>query len=133
MDQMSRSLSNATHTAQRSVVELTHQLRVEYTRAVYVLCGAAWLFGILGGMGFERWSRGRTPVVPQAIAVPAPVAQPSSSADSTAKKPTPETPRPRRRESHAPTGPASEPPHGTVMEQGSNSDGTVTDALDAKP
>ena len=50
LDQMRRSLSNATHTAQRSVVELTQQLRVEYTRAVYVLCGAVWLFGILGGV-----------------------------------------------------------------------------------
>jgi hypothetical protein len=133
MDQMSRSLSNATHSAQRSVVELTHQLRVEYTRAVYVLCGAVWLFGIVGGMGFERWSRARTPVVPQTIAVPAPVAKPSSSAQSAPKQPIPETPRSRRRESHAPTGPASEPPHGTVVEQGSNSDGTVTDARDAKP
>jgi hypothetical protein len=133
LDQMRRSLSNATHTAQRSVVELTQQLRVEYTRAVYVLCGAVWLFGILGGVGFERWRGARAPVVPQAIAVPAPVAEPSSSAESTAKKPTPETPRPRRREPLAPTGPASEPPHGTVVEQGSNSDGTVTDAQDAKP
>src|SRR5712692_494134 len=55
MDHMSTSLSKATHTAQRGVVELTHQLRVEYVRAVYVLCGAAWLFGIVGGMAFERW------------------------------------------------------------------------------
>src|SRR3984893_9946885 len=98
MDQMRRSLSNATHTAQRSVVELTHQLRVEYTRAVYVLCGAVWLFGILGGMGFERWGRARTPVVPHAIAAQAPVTEPSSSTESTAKKPISETPRPRRRE-----------------------------------
>ena len=129
---MSRRLSNATHTAQRAVVELTQQLRVEYTRAVYVLCGAVWLFGILGGMGFERWGRARTPVVPQAIAAPAPVAERSSSAESTAKKPTPETPRPRRREQHARTGPASEP-DGTVVEQGSNSDGTATGTPDAKP
>jgi hypothetical protein len=133
MDQMSRSLSNATHTAQRSVVELTHQLRVEYARAVYVLCIAAWLFGILGGMGFERWRGAGTPVVPQTIAVPAPVAEPSSSAQSTPKKPIPETPRPRRREPHAPIGPASEPPHGTLVEQGSNSDGTATGPQDAKP
>jgi hypothetical protein len=133
MDQMRRSLSNATHTAQRSVVELTQQLRAEYTRAIYMLCGAVWLFGIVGGIGFEHWRGARAPVAPQTIAVPAPVAEPSSSAESTAKKPMPETPRPRRREPHAPTGPASEPPHGTVVEQGSNSDGTGTDAPDAKP
>jgi hypothetical protein len=131
MDQMSRSLSNATHTAQRAVVELTQQLRVEYARAVYVLCAAVWLFGILGGMAFERWRGAGTPVVPQAIAVPAPVAEPSSSAQSTPKKPMSETPRARRRESHAP--PVNEPPHGTVMEQGSNSDGTATGTQDAKP
>ncbi len=133
MDQMRRSLSNATHTAQRAVVELTHQLRVEYARAVYLLCGAAWLFGIVGGMAFERWKDAGTPVVPQIIAVPAPVAEPSTSAESAPKKPTEDTPRARRRESHAPTGPSSEPPHGTVMEQGSNSDGTATGTQDAKP
>jgi hypothetical protein len=131
MDRMSTSLSNATHTAQRAVVELTHQLRVEYVRAVYLLCGAAWLFGIVGGMAFERWKGAGTPVVPQTIAVPAPVAEPPLGAQSTPKKPTEDTPRARRRESHAP--PANEPPHGTVMEHGSNSDGTATGTQDAKP
>jgi hypothetical protein len=133
MDHMSTSLSKTTHSAQRVVAELTQQLRVEYARAVYVLCGAVWLFGILGGMAFERWRGAGTPVVPQTIAVPAPVAEPSSSAESTPKKPTQETPRARRRESHAPIGPANEPPNGTVMEQGSNSDGTATGTQDAKP
>src|ERR1700682_4434528 len=131
MDHMSTSLWNETHTAQRTVAKLTHQLRVEYARAVYVLCGAVWLFGILGGMAFERWRGGGTPVVPETIAVPAPVAEPSSSAEPPPKKPTEDTPRARRRDSHAP--PANEPPHGTVMEQGSNSDGTATGTQDAKP
>ena len=129
---MSTSLSNATNSAQRGVAELTHQLRVEYTRAVYLLCGAVWLFGILGGIAFERWRGAGTPVVPQTIAVPAPVAEPSSSVESTAKKPIPETPRARRR-NYAPIGQGAEPPHGTVMEHGSNSDGTVTGTEDAKP
>jgi hypothetical protein len=126
-------VANATATARWTVTELTHQLRVEYTQAVWLLCGVVWLFGILGGMAFERWRGAGTQVVTQTLAVPAPVAEPASSQESTPKKPTPETPRARRRESHAPTVPASEPPHGTVMEQGSNSDGTATGTQDAKP
>jgi hypothetical protein len=130
--QMSTSVANATATARWTVAELTHQFRGECIRAVCLLCGAAWLLGVLGGVAFERW-RGGIQVVPQAIAVPEQVPAPSSSAESTPKKPMPETPRARRRESHAAIGPASEPPHGTVMEQGSNSNGTATGTDEAKP
>jgi hypothetical protein len=86
---------------------------------------------VLGGVSFERWRAAGVEAVPHAIAVPEVVA-PSSSAESNPKKPMPETPRARRRESHTPVGAASEP-HGTVMEQGSNSDGTATGTQDAKP
>src|SRR5216683_3190201 len=57
MDHMSTSLSKATHSAQRAVAELTHQLRVEYTRAVWLLCGAAWLFGDPRGHGVRALER----------------------------------------------------------------------------
>jgi hypothetical protein len=132
IDQMSMGVANATATARWTVAELTHQLRGECIRAVCLLCGAAWLLGVLGGVAFERWRDG-IQVVPQAIAIPEQVAAPSSSAESIPKKPTQETQRARRRESHAPIGPATGPPHGTVMEQGSNSDGTAKRTDDAKP
>ena len=132
IDQVSTSVAKATDTARRAVAEFTHQVRVEGRRAVCLLCGAAWLLGMLGGVAFERWRGAGVAVVPQAIAVPAPLAAPSSAAESTPKKPMRETPRPRR-ESPAPIGPASERPRGTVMEQGSNSDGTAPGTPDAKP
>jgi hypothetical protein len=132
IDQMSMSVANATTTARWTVEELTHQLRGECVRAVCLLCGAAWLLGVLGGVSFERWRGAGVEALPHAIAVPE-VAAPSSSAESNPRKPMPETPRARRREAHAPMGRASEAPHGTVMEQGSNSDGTATGTQDAKP
>ena len=55
IDQVSTSVAKATDSAQRSVAALTQQVRVEWTRAVWLLCGAAWLFGTLGGVVFERW------------------------------------------------------------------------------
>jgi hypothetical protein len=125
IDQVSSSVAKATDSSQRAVAALTHQLRVESTRAVCWLCGAAWLFGILGGVLFERWRVSGT-------AVPGQVAIPSQSAESTAKKML-KTSRPHRRESHATLGLASDPLHGTVMEQGSNTDGTATGTHDAKP
>jgi hypothetical protein len=133
IDQMSMSVANATATSRWTVEELTHQLGGECIRAVCLLCGAALLLGVLGGMAFELWRGVGVAVVPQAIAVPEQVAAPASSVQSTPKKPTPETPRTRRRESPATSGPASKPPPGTVMEQGSNSDGTAKSPDDAKP
>ena len=52
-----------------------------------MLCGAAWLLGMLGGLAVERWRGAGVAVVPQAIAVPAPLAAPSSAAESTPTKP----------------------------------------------
>ena len=132
IDQVSTSVAKATDTAHWAVAEITHQWRVAGIRAVSLLCGAAWLLGMLGGIVFERWRSGGVALVPQAIAVPAQLAAPSSAAESTPKKPMHETPRPRR-ESHAPIGRASGRPRGTVMEQGSNSDGTATGTQYAKP
>lgn len=133
IDQVSSSVAKATDSAQRTVAALTHQVRVEWTRAVFLLCGTAWLFGTLGGVAFERWRVSGIAVVPQATTAPAPMAAPSSSLGSSPKKPTPETPRTRRRESHAPSGPARERFDGTVMEQDSNSGGTATGTDATKP
>jgi hypothetical protein len=124
IDQVSTSVAKATDSAQRSVAVLTQQVRVEWTRAVWLLCGAAWLFGTLGGVVFEQWRV-------SGIATPPPVATPSSPTES--KKPLREKARPPRRESPTPVGPVSERPHGTVMEQNWNSDGTATSTDDAKP
>lgn len=132
IDHVSTSVATATDTARWAVVELTHQVGVEGRRAVCLLCGAAWLLGVLAGLAFDRWRGVGVAVVPQAIAVPAPLAAPSSAAESTPKKPMRDTPHPRR-DSHAPIGPTSERPRGTVMEQRSNSDGTAPGTHDAKP
>ena len=129
---MSTSVAKATDTAHWAVAELTHQWRVEGRRTVCLLCGAAWLLGMLGGVSFERWRGAGVAVVPQAIAVPPQLAAPPSAAESTPRKPMHETPRPRH-ESPAPIGRASERPRGTVMEHGSNSAGTATGTHDAKP
>jgi hypothetical protein len=133
IDQLRADAARATGAAQGAVAELTQAIRVEGLWAVSWLCVAAWLLGIVGGITFERWRGGGIQVVPQAIAVPVQGAEPSSAAESIPKTPTAETPRARRRELHAPIGPVREPPHGTVMEQGSNSDGTATSPDDAKP
>jgi hypothetical protein len=134
IDQMRAHASKATTDAQWAVTELTHQVRVEGIRAVSWLCAAAWLLGILGGVTFERWWGAGIQVVPQAIAVPTQTAVPSSSAESTPKKSTPASAqRDRHRAPAAPNGHDTEPPHGTVMEQGSNSDGPVKSAEIAKP
>jgi hypothetical protein len=132
---MTTSVANVTDTAQWALATLRHEFRVEYVRAVSLLCGAAWLFGVFGGMAFERWRDAEVAVVPQAIAVPAQMAAPSSSsAEVTPKKPTPAPARDRHRERIKPKrhGEDAEPPHGTVMQQGSNSDGTATGAGEAK-
>jgi hypothetical protein len=107
IDQVSTSVAKATDTAHWAVAEITYQWRVAGIWAVSLLCGAAWLLGMLGGIVFERWRSRGVALVPQAIAVPAQLAAPSSAAESTPKKPMHETPRPRR-ESHAPIGRASE-------------------------
>ena len=124
IDQMRANASQATGAVHWAVAEFRHEVRVEGIRAVSWLCAAAWLLGIVGGMTFERWRGAGIQVVPQAIAVPTQTAAPSSSAESTPKKATPaSTQRDRHRESPAPNGHDTEPPHGTDMEQGSNSDG----------
>jgi hypothetical protein len=136
IDQVRTSVAKATDTAHWAVAELRHQVRVEGLRAVSWLCGAAWLLGILGGITFERWRGAGVPVLPQAIAVPTPMAEPSSSTESNRKKATPATPataRDRRRTAPAPRGHDADPRDGTVMEQGSNSDGTAKRPGDAKP
>lgn len=131
--QMRAHASQATVAAQYAVAELTQQVRVEGIRAVSWLCAAAWLLGILGGITFEHWMGAGIQVVPQAIAVPTPVAAPSPTAEVTSKKATSVPPRDRRRASPAPDGHDTEPPHGTVMEQGSNRDGPAKGTAVAKP
>jgi hypothetical protein len=107
IDQVSTSVAKATDSAQRSVAALTQQIRVEWTRAVWWLCGAAWLFGTLGGVVFERWRVSGIAIPPQMEA---------SSSSTEPKKPMHETPRPPRRQP-APVGPVSERPRGTALEQ----------------
>ena len=55
LDQVRASVAKVTDAAHGTVAELRHQVRVEGLRAVGVLCGAAWLLGIFGGVAFERW------------------------------------------------------------------------------
>ncbi len=133
IDQMRTSVSKATDTAHEAVADLTHRFSVEWTRAICMLCGAAWLLGTLGGIVFERWRGAGRQVVPQAIVVPTPVAEPPSSAVVTPRTSTPARPRDRRLASPAPRGHDAEPPHGTDMEQGSNSRGTAAGSDHAKP
>ena len=109
-DQMSTSVANATETARRTLDTVRREFRLECVRAVWLLCGTAVLFGILLGVVFERWRIGGSPIVPQAIAVPAPISGPSST------QPTP-------------TG----PPHGTDVERRSNTRRTPASAVNAKP
>src|ERR1700722_6902087 len=78
IDQVRTSAAKATDAAQWAVVELKQHFRVEYVRGGCLLCSAAWLFGVFGGMAFERWRDAEVAVVPQAIAVPTQVAAPSS-------------------------------------------------------
>jgi hypothetical protein len=132
IDQMRAHAAQATVAAQRAVADVTHQVRVEGIWAVSWLCGAVWLLGILGGITFERWMGAGIPVAPPTIAQPTPVAEPSSSAESTPKK-APPAARDRRRASPPPHDHDTEPPDGTVMEQGSNSDGAAKGTAPAKP
>jgi hypothetical protein len=140
MNQVSTSVANATDTVRVAVAELRHQFDLEWIRGVCLLCVAAWLLGLVGGVAFERWRTSGTAVVPQAIAIPEQTAEPSSSVESTPKKPTSATPRDRHRDVQAPPTHATAPPretnverHGTDVEQGSNSDGSGASTDDAKP
>ena len=112
-DQMTTSVAKATDTARVAVETVRQEFRLECVRAVWLLCGTACLFGILVGVVFERWRIGDTPIVPHAIAVPAPVGGPSSTESS------PKTP------------PA--PRHGTDVERRSNTHRTAPSAENAKP
>jgi hypothetical protein len=136
LDQVRASVAKVTDAAQATVAELRHQVHLEGLRAIGVLCAAAWFLGIFGGVTFERWRVSRTAEVPQQVtAVPTAVADPPSPAEAAPKTPAPAPTRDRHRELHNPTphGKGAEPAHGTVMEQGSNSDGTATGAGETKP
>jgi hypothetical protein len=134
IDRMSTSVAKATDTTQWAVGELTHRFSVECRRAVCLLCGAAWLLGILGGVAFERWRGGGIPVLPQAMEVPALVEEPSSPATSHSKKPTPAPARDRREPPHPkPHGEHAEPAGGSGVERSSNTHGSARGPDDAKP
>jgi hypothetical protein len=135
IDHMSTSVSKATDTARWAVADLAHRFSVEWTRAICLLCGAAWLLGILGGIAFERWRGAGRQVVPQAIEVPAQVEGPTSPAKSVSKRPTPAPVSGRHGEPQQPTSHNhdAEPRHGTDVERGSNSRGTAAGSDHAKP
>jgi hypothetical protein len=135
LDQVRASVAKVTDAAQGTVADLRHQVRAEGLRAVGVLCAAAWFLGIFGGVTFERWRISRTMVVPQVATAPTTVADPPSSAEAAPETPAPAPARDRHREPHkpAPHGEVAEPPHGTVMEQRSNSHGTPTSTGETKP
>ena len=109
-DQMSASVAKATETARGVLETVRREFRLECIRTVWLLCGIAWLFGVLLGVVFERWRYGGLPIVPQAIAVPAPIGGPSST------ELTPKTPR-----------------HGTAVEHRWNTRGTAASVEHAKP
>jgi hypothetical protein len=132
IDRLTTSVTQTNEVAQGMVAALSQQIRAEYTRAVWVLCGAACMVGILGGIAFERWRGSGIQVSPEAIAAPVHGAEPASSAEPAVKTPIDGTPRNRRREPHAPHR-DTDPRHGTDVEHGSNSRGTTTRADDAKP
>jgi hypothetical protein len=146
LDQVRASVAKVTDAAHATVAELRHQVRVEGLRAVGLLCAAAWLLGIVGGVTFERWRISRNTVVPQVATAPNTVVEPPLSAEAAPKTPPPAPARDRRREPHKPTpravdaepahGPHGEdtgPVNGTVVEQRSNSDGTATGTAETKP
>ena len=135
LDQVRASVAKVTDAARGTVAELRQQVRLEGLRAVGVLCAAAWFLGIFGGVAFERWRINEVAVAPQVTAVPAAVAEPPSSAEAAPETPAPAPARDQHREPHkaAPHGEVAEPPHGTVMEQRSNSDGTATSTGETKP
>jgi hypothetical protein len=135
IDRMTTSVANATDTAQWALQTLRHEFSLECVRAVCLLCGAAWVCGVFGGVLFERWWGVGLQVVPQAITVPAPVAEPSSPTEPT---PTKLTPAPLRDRPRAPQRPRphdhdAEPRHGTGVERDSNSGGTAAGSENAKP
>jgi hypothetical protein len=109
-DHMSTSVANATETARRILDTVRREFRLEWMRAVWLLCGTAVLFGMLLGVVFERWRLGGSSIVPQAIAMPAPIGGPAST------EPTSKAPR-----------------HGTDVERRSNTRRTPTSAEHAKP
>jgi hypothetical protein len=135
IDQMRANAAQATAAVQWAVAEFRQEVRVEGIQAVSWLCAAAWLLGILGGLTFAHWMGAGVPVVPQTISIPTQVTEPSSSAESTPKKPTPAPAGDRRHEPHTPTahGEDAEPVHGTGVERGSNSDGPAKSTAVAKP
>jgi hypothetical protein len=115
LDQVRASVAKVTDAAHGTVAELRQQVRLEGLRTVGMLCAAAWFLGIFGGVAFERWRINEVAVAPQVTAVPAAVAEPSSSAEAAPETSAPAPARDRHREPHkpAPHGEAAEPPHGT--------------------
>jgi hypothetical protein len=129
LDQVRASVAKVTDAAEGTIAELRQHVSVEYVRGVGLLCCAAWLFGVFGGMAFERWRDAEGAVLPQAIAVPAQVAAPSpssssSAAEVTSEKPAPAPARDRHREPHKPT-PHGEDAKRPLMEQSWNRARTV--------
>lgn len=118
-DQMNASVAKATEIARVALETFRQTFRLECIRAVWLLCGVAWLFGILLGVVYERWRSGGLPVAPQAIAVPASIGGLSSTA-----------PTPQRL---APAPGRDRPRHGTAMEHRWNTRGTAANAEAAKP
>ena len=109
LDQVRASVAKVTDAAQGTVAELRHQVRVEGLRAVGVLCAAAWLLGIFGGVAFERWRISEIAAAPQVTAMPAAVAEPPSSAEAAPETPAPRPARDRHREPHTGAAQATRP------------------------
>jgi hypothetical protein len=135
VDTITTSLTDATETARQAVITIRREFSLESLGAVWLLGVAVWMFGVCGGLVFERWWIGGVPVVAQPRAGPAPAAEPSPPAAPVATPPSPAAAhdgRPAashaRRRDHA-----SKAAHGTSMEQPSNSPGTASSAAAAKP
>jgi hypothetical protein len=133
IDRMTTSVETASDTARGALETVSHQFRLECVRALCLLCGAAWVFGVFGGIVFERWRDVGIQLVTPVIAVPAPVAEPSSSTAPTAKKSARAPLRDRQRAPLRPHDHDAEPRHGTEVERGSNRGGTAAGSADAKP
>jgi hypothetical protein len=133
---MTTSVATATDTAQWAMMTVRREFNLTCFRAVCLLCGAAWAFGVLGGLTFERWWICGLRGVPEALAIPAPAAEPPPPpAEPVTKKPAPLPARDRRRASSTPKPPNvdGELSHGTDVAHGSNGDGTTTGSAGAKP
>jgi hypothetical protein len=135
MTKMTTSVANATDTAQWAMMTVRREFSLTCFRAVCLLCGAAWAFGVLGGLTFERWWIGGIRVAPEALAIPTRAAEPAATAEPATKTPAPVPGRGRHRASSTPKplNDDGERSHGTAVAHGSNGDGTTTGSAGAKP